>query len=365
MTPRLSAAGRVKKAIYYARLKQLARRDWRRRFANIYSVDPEYAKTRPKEAEQRHVTRWRGLGKVHLDTYRVCANLSGRDHSDYVPEEIYATAVERSLNRFPEVYYLAHKSAYDRWYGKGLFPETFIHNIDGAVYDGEYNRIRGEELTECIKHLDYPLVIKPNRASYGGHDVFFPADAGELRELMEGRINYVVQRKIDQHEFFSKFNRHGLNTLRVCVYRSVKTNDLHVLNVSLRMGKGGSLDNETAGGIVCSVDSKGVFNNYALDKYGKRFESHPDTGIRFEDTEPVPAMHELRRVSMEIAEHVYLARILSLDMCMDSDGNWKAVEINIFGQTIRFAQYAGHPFFGDFTEEVIAYCLDNPWWRSP
>ena len=46
---------------------------------------------------------------------------------------------------------------------------------------------------------------------------------------------------------------------------------------------------------------------------------------------------------------------------MDSDEKWRAVELNLFGQTTRFTQYAGQPFFGEFSEEVIDYCKKNHW----
>jgi hypothetical protein len=34
--------------------------------------------------------------------------------------------------------------------------------------------------------------------------------------------------------------------------------------------------------------------------------------------------------------------------------------VNLNSHTIRFAQYAGQPFFGDFTGEVVRYCSVHP-----
>jgi len=38
------------------------------------------------------------------------------------------------------------------------------------------------------------------------------------------------------------------------------------------------------------------------------------------------------------------------------------MELNLMSQTIRFAQYAGRPFFGPFTGEVVRYCKEHPRW---
>src|SRR5699024_10072732 len=98
--------------------------------------------------------------------------------------------------------------------------------------------------------------------------------------------DFVVQEQISQHEFFRKYNPVGLNTIRVYVYKSVINSRWHVINVALRMGKGGSLDNETDGGIYTMINEKGVMNGYAVDKYGQRFTTHPDTDFSFDDQIP-------------------------------------------------------------------------------
>lgn len=355
---------RIKWKLLHWRVRHLNNRDWRERFKRIFDLHPHYKNPIDKEIEFKHRELWENLNSsINLDTIRVCYNISGKASPEIVPEEVYDSEIEKSLNRYEMTSFLSHKSVYDRWYGTGIFPETFIHNIEGCIYDGEYNRISTNQQNKIMTSLPYPVVLKPNMGSSGGYNVFFPADPQELRSyIIDLGKNYLVQRRIDQHEFFSKFNKKGLNTLRVCLYRSVKDNTMHILNVALRMGKGGSLDNETAGGIVCFINSNGSMNHFAVDKYGQKFDCHPDTGIVFGDKNVIPEFDKLKGLSLELAEQVFLGRIISLDMCYDIMGNWRAIEINLFRQTIRFAQYAGYPFFGKYTTEVIDYCKENPWW---
>lgn len=213
-----------------------------------------------------------------------------------------------------------------------------------------------------MEDLGFPVVMKASIGPHGGRAVRFPDGPEELLYLMHGESDFVVQRYIKQHSFFDRFNSHGLNTLRACTYRSVRDGEIHILNVALRMGVGGSLDNETQGGIVCYVDEQGRLNDYAVDKYGGRFLAHPNSGLVFRDQESIPNFQQMKELVGEIAESVYLRNVVSLDLCLDSGGFWRMVEVNVGHHTIRFSQYAGRPFFGPFTEEVIEYCEDNPRW---
>ncbi len=355
---------RLKADLLHGRIRYLTRKDWRKRFDKIFELHPEYGNKCDREVESAHVKLWRGLSpRINLDTLRVCCNISGRVEVEIIPEEIYTSEIEPCLNGRSEIGFMAHKSVYNRWYGGNIFPHVFLHGIDGNYFDSDYSKVGESQIDGILEKIDYPVVIKPNIDSFGGANVHFPRDSGELRGLVGMMKNFVVQERIAQNEFFDRFNRNGLNTLRVCLYRSVVTNEINILNVALRMGKGGSLDNETAGGIVTFINENGSLNDYAVDKYGGKFSSHPDTGLLFADAGVIPGFKEMKALAVRIASDVFMARIVSLDMCLDDKGDWRVIEINLLGQTIRFAQYAGRPFFGGFTGEVIDYCLKTRKWR--
>jgi hypothetical protein len=321
---------------------------------------PEYAEPVGADIETAHKKLWRRLRRdVNLDTLRVCHGISGVAGPEIVPEEVYVSEIERCLNPRPVADFFAFKGGYNRWFKNGVFPNAFIHNVEGSLYDNKYMRIGADDIRQIAETLEYPVVVKPNIDSFGGADVAFISDSNSLLKHIDGRRNYIVQERIKPHPYFGRFSPVGINTLRVCLYRSVETNELHILNVALRMGQGGSLDNETAGGIVCYINDDGRLNSYAVDKYGVKCDSHPDCGLRFDQQEPIPNFEDMKKLAVEVAHGVFLARLISLDLCLDSEGTWRAIEINIFCQTIRFAQYAGHPFFGEFTEEVVRYCEEE------
>jgi hypothetical protein len=350
--------------LLYFRQRQLIDRDWRARHRKIFTLYPHYQRPCARGDEEGHRSLWAGFRKnVRLDTLRVCANISGKADPRIVPEEVFAGDIERCLNRWEWAPLLAHKSFGSRFLPSEPFPENLLHNIDGEYFDSDWQPLRRDQVLPFIRGFRYPVVCKPNTDSSGGAGVSFPADAAQLGQVIRDRADFVVQRVIRQHPFFEAFNACGLNTLRVYTYRSVTSGEVHVLNCALRLGKGGSLDNETAGGIVCFVHEDGRLNDYAVDKYGERFASHPDTGISFATAGQVPDLVGMQTLARFLAARLPLARLAGWDLCLDADGRWRCIEVNLRGHTIRFAQYAGQPFFGRFTDEVIAYCLQHPRWR--
>ena len=339
------------------RLRLRSRRAWNYRFGMIYRTNPQYRRPVDAEVERRHLAQWRRLRKgARPDTLRVCSAISGVVDPDYVPEEVYASEIERVLNPRPMIEFLEFKGGYNRWFPDAGFPRAWMHDIEGIRYDAGYRPILSPDMRALADTFSYPVVLKPSIDSLGGDGVVFLRDAAALVANLDGKRNFVVQERIDPHPYFRRFSEVGLNTFRVCLYRSVRDNRLHVLNIALRMGKGGSLDNETAGGIVCFIDENGRMNPYAVDKWGTKFPAHPDNRLVFAEQSPIPDLAGLKAQALRVAEGIFFARVMSLDLCYDADERWRMIEVNLFRHTIRFSQYAGRPFFGPFTGEVLSYC---------
>lgn len=305
---------------------------------------------------KEHQKRWQILNNnFSPDTLNVCFSISGKDNIDYVPEEIFEGIIEKKLNNLaPD--FMQHKSFYNRFFPKSIFIADLFHKIDNIFYSDEHKPIDKEALNEIIENVIYPVVVKKSIDTAGGRDVHFVKDKASLEHVLDMYDDIVVQPILKPHPYFRAFHDFGLNTIRACLYKSIKTGKTHLLNTTLRIGRDGHLDNETQGGLVCNLDDKGRLNEYVVDKYGDKLFKHPNSGIVFLDCEPIPAFDELKYLSISVAEMVPYAHIISLDLAMSEKGKWKLIEINLEYQTTRFAQYAGKPFFGEFTDEVIEYC---------
>ena len=330
--------------------------DWAARHKLVYLNNPLYATPCSSDVERAHLDLWKPIGRrPKMDTLRICANISGRLDIRIVPEELFACEVEDALRPATWAATVAHKSLYGRFFPQQLFPRSFLHRINGEYYDSGLTIVPTDEAARLARGLPYPVIVKPNWGSSGGVGVSIAATEKDLLGELAVRSDCVVQEYLYQHPYFQQFNSSGINSVRLYTYRSPQSGRVHILNHALRMGKGGSLDNETAGGIVCYFADGGRLNMYAVDKYGRKYMDHPDTNICFADATPVPSLGNLYEIAIALSNTIPI-RLAGWDFCMDLEGRWRCLEVNVQGNTIRFSQYAGIPFFGDLTEEVIECC---------
>ena len=297
---------------------------------------------------------WKSISPIiSLDAVELSKSLTGVFNKKVVPEELFSLYIEPYLNSERKLTFLENKSVYNKWFEPGIFPKDFFHKLNNTYYTYDFKIIEDIDLfiEEQIAITDFPMVIKPNKNSYGGKDIYFVNSKEDIKKVIKAHSNLVVQEKIQQSKLLDGFNKSSVNTVRICLYKDNKE-VIHLLNASIRMGINGSLDNTSAGGIVCYIKPSGMLNKYAFDKNLKKYLKHPNSDLIFEDKE-FPLYEELIKASKNVFRSITEAQLISLDMSLDSNDTWRCIELNFFGQTIRFVQYAGQPFLGKYTDEII------------
>lgn len=329
-------------------------RAFRKRYENIDSSLLE--SNLDNEVIKNYKDKWKTIWPiVETDTLILCHNLSNRVDLNIVPENIFAAIIEPKLNLYKDkqLSFLSVKNIYNQWFNdSSVFPKVYFHKIDNIYYDEHFDII--SDLTSFLDQnkeiFKFPLVCKPSIGTSGGIGVKILHNMQSIKESIDQYPNLVFQELIIQNKFLQSISP-SMNSIRTCLYRT-KNGKFKVINNSIRFGINGSLDNETAGGIVCNIDSNGILNNYAVSKYCEKYTHHPNTNIEFGKV-TIPNYDSLYSCAESIANQIPLANLVSLDMCLDNEGNWRCIEINLDAQTIRFRQYAGYGFFGEYTNEII------------
>jgi hypothetical protein len=322
--------------------------------------------------ESDYKTLWKHLGEnPNLFYCRIYQTINGNESSRYVPENIYYKKIEPVLNNRAFSLAYADKGFYPVLTGRmDLLPEVFLKGTAGTLYDTEMNAVdAGKDPAELLPPGE-ELVLKPATDSAGGRGVVLlktidnhsieieknKIDRSEFRSFLEKIYanNFVIQRKVKQHSWFSSYNESSVNTIRMMTYRSPVSGKVHYLRSVLRYGRPGSIvDNQASGGLSCGVDSAGKVQDFAVDKYGRRSDQLPVT-------ESVPGFAEMQSAAIEIAAKYPYHRILGFDFCVEENGEVKLLEINTKNLEINFIQMNLGPLFAEFTEEVIDYCSNHP-----
>ena len=124
-----------------------------------------------------------------------------------------------------------------------------------------------DELSAFLQGLDC-FFAKPSRGTCGnGIEKLRTADWPDAEK---------------QHPDMAKLHPQSVNTMRIVTDRVGDT--VHIAYIVLKIGRGdGFCDNSGQGGVICRVDEKtGKICSVATDDYFNVYETHPDTGIRFE-----------------------------------------------------------------------------------
>lgn len=173
-------------------------------------------------------------------------------------------------------------------------------------------------------------IIKPID-SYGGSGVEIIRVRDDLKpeqiwEKVCNRIPFVVEELIHQAPEMNEFYPHAVNTIRYNTF--FHNGSLTRLQAVFRIGRGGSVvDNATSGGIYALIDTEtGRIKGPARSFRGELFETHPDTGTRFEGNF-IPHWEELNSLLEEIVRVVPEQKQVGWDFALSTDG-WVMVEGN-------------------------------------
>lgn len=326
------------------------------------------------EGEGEWIKKWSILGKANPIYFRLFSHYIG-NNLNIIPEDICRNVIEPILDPLSYVPYYSDKNMFDKLFGYSAMPRTIFRKMHGFYYDKDYQRIdiyKDSILNNILNTADCPkIVIKPTVDSSSGNGVrLFEKKNNKWFELgskHELNIKYlekfygnniIVQECVEQIDYISYFNPTSVNTLRLTLYRSVKTDECHITSAVIRIGKNGSyVDNAHAGGALVGINNDGTLCNKVLDQYGKTTTEF--NGIDFTKEHKIPNWDQVVEFAKEIGQNIPHLRLLAMDIMIDKSGTPKLIEFNCDGYGLWAFQFTVGPALGKYTDEIIKYCKEN------
>lgn len=324
--------------------------------------------------EDEWVRRWSVLGKADPMYYRFFSRYIGQD-MDIVPEDLCLNVIEKCLNPSRYVPYYSDKNMFDRLFPSGTCPVTVLRKIAGAYYSDDYSFVRIEDDAMLFNALGKSrtdvICIKPSVDTGSGAGVsFYRRKDGVWTDMSSGsslsvellcrryKDDFIIQEGLKQSDEMAFFNPTSVNTLRLTLYRSVKTDECVVPSAIMRIGgKGSLLDNAHAGGAFVGIREDGRLCDSVLDQYGKTNTMFNEidftVGHRIKDWDKIVSF------AKEVGRQIPHMRLLALDIMIDSEGNPRLIEFNCCSYSMWLFQFTTHGAFGAYTEEIIRYCKER------
>ena len=322
--------------------------------------------------EEAWLKKWSGLGmKVNPVYYRLFYHYIGED-MNIMPEDISHDIVEPLLNPSRFVKYYTDKNIFDRLFPEGYLPRTILRRMNGFWYDAQYRRLQldDELLIQLLNSSNSDkLIVKPTVEGMSGRNIImlrreegcWKHDGLEVsvNMLQQRGVNFIVQECVVQHEYISQFNPTSVNTLRLTLYRSVKTDECVVTSAIMRIGgKGSVVDNAHAGGGYIGINvENGKLCHKVLDQWGRSQDTFND--IDFSKDYILPHWDNVLTFAKTIGDYVPHHRLLALDIVLGKGGVPQILEFNITSYSMWLFQFTIGGALGKYTDEIIEYCKDN------
>ncbi len=337
----------------------------------------ENTKTRPDlrnpidpALEKKHRKYWSGLYKhINPSFIRYYVNASNIKDHRYVGEDIYRAIIDRILNHPDYANFEGNKNYFERYLNRDLFPKVFLRKDLGSFLDRDYNFISRTAAEQIFITIKNDLIVK-SAESLGGESIkliryqngeYIDQDKTVRFHDLDRQYsdNYIIQEVVSQHEFFAQFHRPSLNTLRIITYRSVIDNTVKILRVYLKMGTDAmNIDNTAAGGVCCFVSPDGKLDDHAIAYDSSISLNHPNSGVAFKGL-TIPYYDRIIEIIKKTASKIPTQRIIAFDVSLDTNNAVIIIENNFVGAAAAWAQVRGGPLFGEYTGEVLNYCIKN------
>jgi len=333
-------------------------------------------RNRRAAGEKNWLAKWRELtNDVAPEDFRLYGHYISPS-PNIVPESVSHNIIEAILNPadFRSLY--ADKNMFDFFMPREMLPKTYLRCMRGVFRNAEYQVIKEQsiDLQSILQGLTR-CVVKPTVDSSSGHGVtvfevrnrdFFALN-GDLKgerltltvlKRFFGR-DFIIQEYLEQADFMKKLCSTSVNTIRLFIYRSVKTEEVAIPAISMRFGHEGSLvDNGHAGGVSIGVDHAGNLGHYTTDQYGQRYTVV--NGIDFQQENlRIPHFDRVIALAKEVGESLFHHRMANLDVMIDENYYPRLIEYNLSGMSTWLYQFGSGCAYGEYADEIIDYCRRN------
>jgi hypothetical protein len=302
---------------------------------------------------------YKSKGYILKNTYwhRYYKSINGEFHKDYVPYDIFLSKIGPRLNQQKQWPALLDKNMLHTIFKDFEQPKHVVQNINGFYYVND----QIVDLNDAIKAFSSNgnhFIIKPTLESGQGKMV----NAFTVKDSMTSYKNlslvalfklyhkdFIVQEFLEQSDLLNSLNPSSVNTLRVVSY--LNKEGVHILVSVLRIGKSGSsIDNFSAGGILCGVLEDGYLKDKGYDPKGTQF-TETATGIILKDCK-IPNYDKVQEMTKSMHVKVPYFKIISWDIAINKSNMPVLIEYNTYKQGIDIQMVIG-PLFGKFADEIL------------
>lgn len=254
-----------------------------------------------------------------------CATKYGAGYMDYFEFEFYLlnkqerkTFLTSSMNNQIIATY-NNKAFFKKFSDKIVFNTLFEKYLNREFLDLQNNDfVEFQKFCKNKKRIVGKVVDACGGKGIDFYDIEDNTDLKQCFQTLKNRKQYLVEEEITQHPLMRKLYSKSINTLRVISFLT-EEKEVVILNIILRIGNGGYVDNFSSGGMYTFVSKDGKILIPAIDEKGCVYEIHPISNTKLVGFS-LPKFQEVLDLVKEIAQVIPEVRYVGWDIAIGNDG---------------------------------------------
>lgn len=324
-----------------------------------FNPQPELSSEQKKEIDE-YWSRY-GIKIQDYAWFQYYYGVTGICDPRFIPNDIYVCIMLPYYNAADMYAAWKDKNYFDVFLPDVTFPKTVIKNISGKFVDAEGNDLNEHSavIHSLMTAKDIPVIVKNSLDTGTGksvkkYTIAAEADAESILKEWDGD-NYIVQQAVEQHPVLASFNESSVNIMRITSWSH--HGQVHVLSPCIRIGTEGQVTD------VCIIDGVELVNSLGItpDGYFRSKIANQQgilTPIDIGEVK-VPQWDEVTAMVKRGHKRLKHFDLVGWDMTVDKDGQVICIEYNIKRPGCTFYQYVNGPFFGEHTDEALAFLKDK------
>ena len=295
------------------------------------------------------------IGKeIDLYSHEYFYSRTGVYSKYYIPTNFYMIELMGRANRWPFIPAYGDKNLTGLLLPNVKQPHTVLKRMNGYYYYEGEAVSEQDAIERCMNIKD--VLIKPALSSQGRGIASLCVTDGvsNIEGLPIERVfrqygkNFLIQKRVKQHERMNALNPTSVNTIRIVTYRSGM--EVLLIYAVVRIGKMGSVvDNQCAGGISAIIDENGRLGKFGFGGYEEDNIVKTDTGTVLEGFQ-IPSYDKAIALVKKTHFQLPFFDLIGWDIAIDEVGDPVLIEWN---QRVGLSQSAFGPGFGKYTERIL------------
>lgn len=284
----------------------------------------------------------------------------GKFFVEYMPEEFYATTIDRFYSDRKESMYVDNKCFYYQLFPTIRQPELVAMRVGGQWRDRENRLISMERVLQRIEEQE-EVVLKQATSSEGGKGVYFLNGTEKKQMFLQAQKrcagDLVIQKSVHQHPDMARLHKESVNTIRVLSL--ITENKVKVYQACVRIGVDGNrTDNGITGGIYAGIRPDGSVKERGCYSNLETVTEHPQLHYQLKD-QKIPNFEKVIGLVKKAHPYVSRFRLISWDIAIDEVGDPVLIEANFSLGGINELQVCNGPLFGRDTKKILDEVFEN------